>query len=89
MPVSSDEAIGGKAEMNSLVDMHRVKRLLCLGAHPDDIELRAGGTVMRLIEQNPGLRIRWVVFCGFRPCTSRGGTRFSQPFYRRCRPGSG
>ncbi|MCP5406308.1 MAG: PIG-L family deacetylase [Chromatiaceae bacterium] len=53
--------------MNSLVDMHRVKRLLCLGAHPDDIELGAGGTVMRLIEQNPGLRIRWVVFCGSDP----------------------
>lgn len=53
--------------MNSLVDMHRVKCLLCLGAHPDDIELGAGGTVMRLIEQNPGLRIRWVVFCGSDP----------------------
>lgn len=53
--------------MNSLFDMHQVKRLLCLGAHPDDIELGAGGTVMRLIGQNPGLHIRWIVFCGADP----------------------
>jgi LmbE family N-acetylglucosaminyl deacetylase len=25
-------------------------RLLCLGAHPDDIEIGCGGTVLRLLE---------------------------------------
>lgn len=50
--------------MIALIDMHKVKNLLCIGAHPDDIELGAGATIMRLIKQNPGLRIRWVVLTG-------------------------
>jgi LmbE family N-acetylglucosaminyl deacetylase len=48
----------------SLVNLQSVNRLLCLGAHADDIELGAGGMVMRLIAQNPGIHIRWVVMCG-------------------------
>ena len=53
--------------MISLLEMRRVSRLLCLGAHPDDIELGAGGSIMRLIEMNPAVQIRWVVFCGADP----------------------
>ena len=34
--------------MLSMLDLTRVKRLLCLGAHCDDIEIGAGGTIMRL-----------------------------------------
>jgi hypothetical protein len=33
--------------------MSRVKRLLRLGAHCDDIEIGAGGTIMRLAEAYP------------------------------------
>lgn len=54
----------GRSQMISLIDMQKVSRLLCIGAHPDDIELGAGGTVMRLINQNPQLQIRWVVLTG-------------------------
>ena len=50
--------------MLSLMDLSSVKRLLCIGAHPDDIELGAGGTIMRLVAQNPNLHIRWVVLTG-------------------------
>ncbi|MCP3663356.1 MAG: PIG-L family deacetylase [Gammaproteobacteria bacterium] len=50
--------------MISLLDLYPVNQLLCIGAHPDDIELGAGGTIIRLVEQNPGLDIRWVVFTG-------------------------
>ncbi len=50
--------------MMPLLDLRHVKRLLCIGAHPDDIELGAGGTVMRLVEQNPDLHIRWFVLTG-------------------------
>jgi LmbE family N-acetylglucosaminyl deacetylase len=50
--------------MNPVLDFGRIDRLLCLGAHPDDIELGAGATVMRLVEQNPALEIRWVVLTG-------------------------
>lgn len=39
-----------------------LKRLLCLGAHCDDIEIGCGGTVLRLIADNPGLEVTWVVF---------------------------
>lgn len=42
-------------------------RLLCLGAHPDDIEIGAGGCVLRLAEQDPTLIVRWVVFTGNAP----------------------
>jgi LmbE family N-acetylglucosaminyl deacetylase len=42
----------------------RPLRLLCLGAHADDIEIGCGGTVLRLVEEHPGLAVRWVVFSG-------------------------
>ena len=50
--------------MLSLLDSNRVSRLLCIGAHSDDIEIGAGGTILRLLAENPALEIRWVVFCG-------------------------
>ena len=50
--------------MKSLFDMARVERLLCIGAHPDDIELGAGGLVARLVRDNPSLSVHWAVFCG-------------------------
>lgn len=39
-------------------------RLLCLGAHCDDIEIGGGATVLKLLEQFPGASVRWVVFTG-------------------------
>ena len=44
--------------MLSILDMTRVKRLLCLGAHCDDIEIGAGGTVMRLAKAYPQIEVR-------------------------------
>jgi LmbE family N-acetylglucosaminyl deacetylase len=40
----------------------RSLKLLCLGAHADDIEIGCGGTVLRLISEIPNLAVRWVVF---------------------------
>jgi LmbE family N-acetylglucosaminyl deacetylase len=37
-------------------------RLLCLGAHCDDIEIGCGGTVLRLLAERPGSTVTWVVF---------------------------
>jgi LmbE family N-acetylglucosaminyl deacetylase len=37
-------------------------RILCLGAHSDDIEIGCGGTVLRLAEENPAAVFHWVVF---------------------------
>lgn len=38
-----------------------VRSVLCLGAHADDIEIGCGGTILRLLEENPGLEVHWVV----------------------------
>jgi LmbE family N-acetylglucosaminyl deacetylase len=47
--------------------MHRfsfdgIRRVLCLGAHSDDIEIGCGGTILRLIEERQDLEFLWVVF---------------------------
>jgi len=47
--------------MNALA-LERVKTLLLLGAHSDDIEIGCGGTVLRLLESNPGVTAHWIVF---------------------------
>ena len=36
--------------------------VLCLGAHSDDIEIGCGGSILRLIEENPQLEVWWIVF---------------------------
>src|SRR5262245_45254019 len=37
-------------------------RLLCLGAHSDDIEIGCGGTIIALLERHSNLIVHWVVF---------------------------
>jgi LmbE family N-acetylglucosaminyl deacetylase len=37
-------------------------RILCLGAHSDDIEIGCGGTLLRLLGERPGSSVDWVVF---------------------------
>jgi LmbE family N-acetylglucosaminyl deacetylase len=37
-------------------------RILCLGAHCDDIEIGCGGTLLRLLAERPGSHVDWVVF---------------------------
>ncbi len=39
-------------------------RILCLGAHSDDIELGCGGAILTLLASHPGSVVRWVVFSG-------------------------
>lgn len=41
-----------------------VHRILCLGAHSDDIEIGCGGTILRLLEWYPDVYVRWVVLSG-------------------------
>jgi len=38
------------------------QRILCLGAHSDDIEIGCGGTLLELVQHNPALQVVWVVF---------------------------
>jgi LmbE family N-acetylglucosaminyl deacetylase len=39
-----------------------LRSLLCLGAHSDDIEIGAGATILRVVRENPRLRVVWAVF---------------------------
>jgi LmbE family N-acetylglucosaminyl deacetylase len=39
----------------------RVKSILCIGAHCDDIELGCGGTVLRLLDGDDPPAVTWVV----------------------------
>jgi LmbE family N-acetylglucosaminyl deacetylase len=50
--------------MTNLCDTRRIRSVLCLGAHADDIEIGCGGTMLRLAKENPDLHVRWVVFGG-------------------------
>jgi LmbE family N-acetylglucosaminyl deacetylase len=39
-------------------------KILCLGAHADDVEIGCGGTILRLISEVPEVQFYWVVFSG-------------------------
>ena len=41
----------------------RSLRVLCLGAHSDDIEIGCGGTILRLVAEGWKLDVRWIVLC--------------------------
>jgi len=46
------------------LDLGDAPTILCLGAHSDDIEIGAGGTILSLAARYPGATIHWVVFSG-------------------------
>jgi LmbE family N-acetylglucosaminyl deacetylase len=39
-----------------------LRKILCLGAHADDIEIGCGGALLRLLSEYPDLHVYWVVF---------------------------
>jgi LmbE family N-acetylglucosaminyl deacetylase len=44
------------------IPLGAVRRVLCVGAHSDDIEIGTGATLLKLASENPDLEIWWVVF---------------------------
>lgn len=42
----------------------KLRTILCLGAHSDDIEIGCGGTLLSLLAERRDLEIHWVVFSG-------------------------
>jgi len=51
-------------QLNFKKDPSESFTLLCLGAHSDDIEIGAGGTVLELADRYPNLNVVWVVLSG-------------------------
>ncbi len=47
--------------MNFSDRIHSTKKILCLGAHADDIEIGCGGTILRLLKEHEDLEFYWVV----------------------------
>lgn len=41
--------------------LDRIRSVLCLGAHADDIEIGCGGTLLDLVARNPDVQVHWVV----------------------------
>ncbi len=73
--------------MTNLTDLKRLRRILCIGAHSDDIEIGCGGTILRLLSQNQTVEICWCVFSasGDRAAEAdRGASLFlNQAYHRR------
>ncbi len=59
------------------LNFDKLKTVLCLGAHSDDIEIGCGGTLMKLAAENDGLIVYWVVFtaAGHRQVEARASAR--------------
>jgi len=52
-----------RAGVNGL-ELGSGRHLLAIGAHPDDIEIGAGGTILRLAAEGRLAAVTWVVFSG-------------------------
>lgn len=43
--------------------LNNVKRVLCVGAHSDDIEIGCGGTILHMVAGTKPVEIYWLVLC--------------------------
>ncbi len=44
------------------VNFGKINTILCLGAHPDDIEIGCGGTILKLLAGQNTVTVHWIVF---------------------------
>ena len=77
---------GTESHLRIVIGSHLrgVRRILCLGAHSDDIEIGCGGTVLRLIQESDRIEFRWVVF-GSSPERAREAGRSARAVLRGVR----
>lgn len=60
----------------------RALRVLCLGAHSDDIEIGCGGTLLNWLDEHPRIDVTWVVLSADGPRATEA-TRSARVFLRR------
>ena len=65
-------------------NLERVKRVLCVGAHSDDIEIGCGGTLLRMIEQSESIEFYWLVL-GSNPTRAAEAKRSADAFLKGAR----
>lgn len=71
-------------ELSILKNAKSPCKILCLGAHSDDIEIGCGGTILRLLRRNRNLEFYWVVFSAG-PRRDREARQSANLFLRRAR----
>lgn len=49
-------------KINFIKGIDSTCKLLCLGAHSDDIEIGCGGTILRLMKEGHIAEVQWIVF---------------------------
>jgi LmbE family N-acetylglucosaminyl deacetylase len=59
-----------------------LSRVLCIGAHSDDIEIGCGGTVLHLLEANPAIEFYWLILCA-NPERAKEAMRSGRDFLRK------
>jgi LmbE family N-acetylglucosaminyl deacetylase len=81
--------------LNFRLNAGAAPRILCIGAHSDDIEIGCGGTILRLAAEYPGCEFSWAVFnaIGIRETEARraahlfAGSRLKEPLLRTFQDG--
>ena len=43
------------------VHFGKMKTILCLGAHPDDIEIGCGGTLLKILAEQNAVTVHWII----------------------------
>jgi LmbE family N-acetylglucosaminyl deacetylase len=76
--------LGGDFMLELLLNIkeNRPYRVLCLGAHCDDIEIGCGGTILKLVERYKNLSFHWAVLSSneIRAVEARNGAeKFLEP----------
>jgi LmbE family N-acetylglucosaminyl deacetylase len=65
-------------------NLTNVKRILCIGAHSDDIEIGCGGTILRHIASSARTEYYWLVLCS-NPQRAREAHRSASAFLKGVR----
>ena len=76
------DSVADMLTISDVFDPARVGRVLCIGAHSDDIEIGCGATVLTLREAIPDITIDWVVASAIgerREEAERSAARFAGP----------